>query len=89
MPKFTFKKPELLTWIIVTVFLLAVLYYSAPQNLPVLQYKFSMLTLAVIWFYWVGNTLVDTYVPDNQPQLEAILRTAIICFGVLAAALAI
>lgn len=85
---FKFKKPDLLGWILITLLLLLGVHLTAPENLTVLLYKFTMLTAAVVVFYWISGGL-QKLLPNAGAAIEGWWRIVIIAVGVLATALAI
>lgn len=79
------KLPRMTDWIIVTILLTLLIYFLAPQQLPVSLYKLSLITTAAVVGYWIDRSLFPYARPDNpsiQPYdmiiAAAMLRRAII-----------
>lgn len=58
-------RPRLLTWWLIAIALLAVIWKVAPQQLPVVAYKLSLLSLAGVAGYWMDRHLFPYARPDG------------------------
>lgn len=56
--------PRLFWWSVTTLFLAALIYTLAPQQLPVSLYKLSLLTMAGVIGYWFDRSLFPYARPD-------------------------
>ncbi|WP_334469085.1 putative holin [Arsenophonus sp. PmNCSU2021_1] len=54
---FSLKKPRLSGWLITAAGLLVVIGLVSPQQLPVVLYKLSLITLAAVAGYWLDRSL--------------------------------
>ena len=78
--------PRLTLWAIVAVLLLFLLNHFRPQDLPVVLYKLTLVTLACVLGYWLDRTLFpydrphtyQEYGEDLIPRGLAMLRRALI-----------
>ena len=51
-----FKKPRLSGWLLTSVLLLGTIGLVSPQQLPVVVYKLSLITLAAVLGYWLDRS---------------------------------
>lgn len=51
------KKPRLSGWLLTSVLLLGTIGLVSPQQLPVVVYKLSLITLAAVLGYWLDRSL--------------------------------
>lgn len=51
------KIPRMTDWTIVTVFLVGVIWWVSPQQLPVVAYKTAQLTLAIVISYHADRAI--------------------------------
>ncbi|HAW2445276.1 TPA: hypothetical protein JLP73_003502 [Escherichia coli] len=51
------KKPRLIGWLLTSVLLLGTIALVSPQQLPVVIYKLSLITLAAVLGYWLDRSL--------------------------------
>lgn len=58
-------RPRLSIWWLIAIVLLALIYHVAPQQLPVVLYKLSLLSLAGIAGYWLDRHLFPYARPDS------------------------
>lgn len=59
----TVKKPRLSGWLLTAVLLLGTIGLVSPQQLPVVVYKLSLITLAAVLGYWLDRSLF----PKSRP----------------------
>ncbi|AWK13555.1 putative holin [Candidatus Fukatsuia symbiotica] len=59
------NKPRLSGWIITSILLLAIISLISPQQLPVVIYKLSLITLAAVLGYWLDRSLFPKARPDQ------------------------
>lgn len=79
------KLPRMTDWILITILLIGLVALLSPQQLPVLLYKLSLITMAAAVGYWIDRSLFPYARPDN-PKLNdfdlliaaAMLRRAMI-----------
>ena len=64
--------PRMFWWLIVTIFLLAVIGLLYPQQVPVTVYKLSLVTLAGVVGYWLDRELFPYARPDLFMVLDAV-----------------
>ncbi|APY32526.1 TPA: putative holin [Citrobacter freundii] len=57
------KKPRLSGWLLTSVLLLGTIGLVSPQQLPVVVYKLSLITLAAVLGYWLDRSLF----PKSRP----------------------
>lgn len=57
--------PRLSVWWLIAIVFLALIYHVAPQQLPVVLYKLSLLSLAGIAGYWLDRHLFPYARPDG------------------------
>lgn len=75
------RAPRMTDWFILAVVLIAIVYVVAPQNLPVVIYKLSLVSLAGLLGYRLDRSLFPYARPDHVPETViglAMLRRAII-----------
>lgn len=77
--------PRMTDWLLITIVLIGLIAWLAPQQLPVSLYKLSLITMAAVVGYWIDRSLFPYGRPDNasiQPYdmiiAAAMLRRAII-----------
>lgn len=58
-------RPRLSVWWLIAIVFLALIYHVAPQQLPVVLYKLSLLSLAGIAGYWLDRHLFPYARPDG------------------------
>ncbi|EIA5671490.1 putative holin [Escherichia coli] len=51
------KKPRLIGWLLTALLLLGIIGLVSPQQLPVVVYKLSLITLAAVLGYWLDRSL--------------------------------
>lgn len=51
------KKPRLSGWLLTAILLLGIIGLVSPQQLPVVVYKLSLITLAAVLGYWLDRSL--------------------------------
>jgi hypothetical protein len=49
--------PRMWEWLVAALVLLAVIGFTAPQQVPVVLYKLSLVTIAVIASYWLDRAM--------------------------------
>ena len=59
------KKPRLSGWLLTSVLLLGTIGLVSPQQLPVVVYKLSLITLAAVLGYWLDRALFPYARPDG------------------------
>lgn len=59
------KLPRLFEWLLITVFLLAVIALVFPQQIGVSLYKFSLVSMAGVIGYWLDRSLFPYARPDS------------------------
>ncbi|WXN04043.1 putative holin [Escherichia coli] len=52
-----YKKPRLRGWLVAAVLLLLIIALVSPQQLPVVVYKLSLISLASVLGYWLDRSL--------------------------------
>lgn len=62
---FSTKVPRLFGWQVATVLLGALIYFLAPQQLPVSLYKLSLVTMGGVVGYWLDRALFPYARPDS------------------------
>ena len=65
------KMPRMTDWLLITLGLLALIYWLSPQQLPVSLYKLSLITMAAVIGYWIDRSLF----PYVRPTAE-LLKTS-------------
>lgn len=68
------KLPRLFGWLLIAAVLLMVVAILAPQNLPVIAHKLTLLTLAGVVGYWFDRSLFPyarphRFHPVDEPDL--------------------
>ncbi|KAB2905576.1 MAG: hypothetical protein F9K35_01495 [Burkholderiaceae bacterium] len=69
------RAPRTTTWLVLAVLLLAAIAIVAPQQLPVVIYKASLVALAAVLGYWLDRTLFPYARPDSYLQRDWRLGT--------------
>ena len=64
------RAPRLSGWLVITMCLMAGIWFMAPQQLPVSLYKLSLVTLAAVVGYWLDRSLFPYARPDSFQCLE-------------------
>ncbi|MBH2976838.1 putative holin [Serratia marcescens] len=59
------KKPRLSGWLLTAVVLLGIIGLVSPQQLPVVVYKLSLITLAAVLGYWLDRSLFPKARPGS------------------------
>lgn len=59
------RLPRLYSLMLITVAALVLLYFIAPQQLPVALYKFTLVTLAALVGYWIDRLIFPYARPDG------------------------
>lgn len=79
------KMPRMTDWLLITLILIGLIAWLAPQQLPVSLYKLSLITMAAVVGYWIDRSLFPYARPDDRSlatsdvlQACAMLRRAII-----------
>lgn len=57
--------PRMTGWLLLAVILVAVIAMVSPQQLPVVAYKLSLISLAVVAAYWLDRSLYPYARPDS------------------------
>ncbi len=57
--------PRLSGWLLITILLMAAIWWLAPQQLPVTAYKLSLVTLAGVVGYWMDRS----FFPYARPHV--------------------
>lgn len=70
-----FTTPRLFGWLVVALVLLAFLAWLAPQQLPVVAYKLSLVTLAVVLAYWLDRALFPYQRPHGLKGMVAVIAS--------------
>jgi hypothetical protein len=63
-PAHTSRTPRLFGWLLITICLMAGIWFIAPHQLPVSLYKLSLVTLAAVVGYWLDRSLFPYARPD-------------------------
>lgn len=58
------RAPRLSGWLLITICLMAGIWFIAPHQLPVSLYKLSLVTLAAVVGYWLDRSLFPYARPD-------------------------
>lgn len=58
------RVPRLSGWLLITICLMAAIWFVAPQQLPVSLYKLSLVTLAAVVGYWLDRSIFPYARPD-------------------------
>lgn len=66
----TLRPPRLIGWLIAAVLLTTLVWWVAPQQLPVTAYKASLVAAAGVLGYWLDRSLFPYARPDDL--LEAL-----------------
>ncbi|WP_114145773.1 putative holin [Escherichia coli] len=82
--------PRLSGWLVASVVLFALIALISPQQLPVVVYKLSLISLAAVLGYWLDRSLFPYARPnyfqsaENEQRLfaAALLRRAVIVAAV-------
>lgn len=76
------SKYRMIEWLLISLGLLAVIAFTAPQQLPVVIYKLALVTSGAWVAYWIDRRLFPYARPDESIyqtiQTTAMLRRAII-----------
>jgi hypothetical protein len=77
------QSPRLIGWAVAAGLLLAGLAALAPQQAPVVLYKFVLVILGAVLAYWVDRSLFPyarphELLPDDWPMGMACLRRALV-----------
>jgi len=80
--------PRLPSWIIASVILIAILFFAAPQNLPVVVYKMTLVSLAVVLGFWADVGLFPYARPGDLKgegiiYAAAMIRRALVVLAVV------
>lgn len=59
------RVPRLSGWLLITICLMAAIWFVAPQQLPVSLYKLSLVTLAAVVGYWLDRSIFPYARPDS------------------------
>lgn len=59
------RLPRLYSLMLITVAALVLLYFIAPQQLPVALYKLTLITLAALAGYWIDRLIFPYARPDS------------------------
>lgn len=88
----TLKKPRLVGWIMASWVLFFVIGIVSPQQIPVVIYKLSLISLAAVLGYWLDRSLFPfarpghdiRHVPEGMSNVfaAAMLRRALIVAAV-------
>ena len=60
----TLRIPRMLDWLIYALLLALLVWFIAPQQLPVSLYKLSLVSLAAVVGYWIDRSLFPYARPD-------------------------
>ena len=66
----TVKKPRLSGWLLTAVLLLGTIGLVSPQQLSVVVYKLSLITLAAVLGYWLDRSLFPYARPDSYLERD-------------------
>ena len=58
------RLPRMWDWVLITVLLMVLVAFIAPQQLPVSLYKLSLISLAAVSGYWIDRSLFPYARPD-------------------------
>ncbi|MBU1692291.1 MAG: putative holin [Gammaproteobacteria bacterium] len=76
------KSFRMIEWLLISLALLALIYWVSPQQLPVVIYKLALLTTSAWVAYWIDRTLFPYARPDASNmmwlQVAGQIRRAII-----------
>ncbi|MCE5182366.1 MAG: putative holin [Betaproteobacteria bacterium] len=76
------SKFRMIEWLLISLALLAAIYFVSPQQLPVVIYKLSLLTTAAWVAYWIDRAMFPYARPDKcvyqSIEIAAMHRRAII-----------
>lgn len=70
------NKFRMIEWLLISILLLALIAWLAPQQLGVSLYKLSLITTAAWLGYWVDRSLFPYARPDDLVLTEPIERAA-------------
>ena len=83
-PKRRARTPRMTFWALITLALLFSLAIVAPTKLPVVLYKWGLVTLGCVRGYWLDRALFPYARPDMVPSCErsmAGIRRALVVLG--------
>ncbi|MBU0593372.1 MAG: putative holin [Gammaproteobacteria bacterium] len=92
------KLPRLFDFYIATATLIGIIWWLAPQQLPVTMYKISLITLAGLVGYWLDRSLfpyarpdafVASHVNDTRFSAAMIRRAVIVGSTILGVSLGV
>lgn len=69
------RVPRLSGWLLITICLMAAIWFVAPQQLPVSLYKLSLVVMAAVVGYWLDRSLFPYARPDSFQELVYQLPT--------------
>ncbi|AVJ80809.1 TPA: putative holin [Enterobacter hormaechei subsp. hoffmannii] len=72
----TVKKPRLSGWLLTAVLLLGSIGLVSPQQLPVVVYKLSLITLAAVLGYWLDRSLFPKARPGQYLKHDETLMAS-------------
>lgn len=72
----TVKKPRLSGWLLTAVLLLGTIGLVSPQQLPVVVYKLSLITLAAVLGYWLDRSLFPKARPGQYLKHDETLMAS-------------
>lgn len=64
------RVPRLSGWLLITICLMAAIWFVAPQQLPVSLYKLSLVVMAAVVGYWLDRSLFPYARPDVFLRFE-------------------
>lgn len=59
-----FQRVRMADWLVYTLALMLLVWFMAPQQVPVLVYKLALLALAAVTSYWIDRSLFPYARPD-------------------------
>lgn len=72
---FCFTAPRLFGWGLTALLLVMALAWLAPQQLPVVAYKLTLVTLAVVLAYWLDRALFPYQRPHKLEGWVAVFAS--------------
>lgn len=76
------KMPRMWDWWLTSVVLVALIYWIAPQQLPVMAYKMVLVSIAAVLAYWIDRSLFKRAAAvDSAADGWVMLRRALVFLG--------
>lgn len=80
------KNPRLLDWIFTALILFGMIAWFAPEQVKVVVYKCSLVSLFAVLGYWLDRSLFPYSRPDQVLEIErgtAMVRRAVVIAAVI------